>query len=170
MHSLHLCIFAPLRLCVGNLDPDLSSCVLGIKYGCSPIDTCVSSYYKDSKLMALLTLDFKRCRKVIDVDTWIQPEHCQRLGCGLYAPASSTLQPSGESFPRENRRRRMRHPHWCAERSGKRTGNRLWCIPPKAFPTGERPASSRPTEGANLHRRVNLSGKPDSRGNDWLWS
>ena len=44
------------------------------------------------------------------------------------------------------------------------------CNTSKAFPTGERPASSWPTEGANLHRRVNLSGKPDSRGNDWLWS
>ena len=25
----------------------------------------------------------------------------------------------------ENRRRRMRHPQWCAERSGQRTGNRF---------------------------------------------
>ena len=35
-----------------------------------------------------------------------------------------TCQSQERVFPRENRRRRMRHPQWWTERSGKRTGNR----------------------------------------------
>ena len=74
-------------------------------------------------------------------------------------------------FLAENRRRRMCHPQWWTERSGKRTDNRLRQRMPqaKAFPTGERPFSRRPTEGATLHRQANLSGKQDSRGRPWLW-
>jgi len=76
---------------------------------------------------------------------------------------------SGESFPRENRRRRMCHPQWWTERSGKRTGNRPIAFERRrAFPTGERLLLRQPTEGANLHRQANLSGKKDSRGSPWF--